>query len=72
MAFGGNPERRSQSLRRGSWDPNGPTADPWGGHGGRHMITSLSVLTLEVYYRYLPLYSRDGPSALPGTATGTK
>ena len=57
---------------RGSWDPNGPTADPWGGHGGRHMITSLSVLTLEVYYRYLPLYSRDGPSALPGTATGTK
>ncbi len=36
------------------------------------MITSLSVLTLEVYYRYLPLYSRDGPSALPGTATGTK
>jgi hypothetical protein len=23
------------------------------------MITSLSLLTLEVYYRHLPLYRRD-------------
>jgi hypothetical protein len=23
---------------------------------GRHMLTALSTLTLEVYYRYLPLY----------------
>jgi hypothetical protein len=27
--------------------------------GGRLMITSLNLLTLEVYYRYLPLYNRD-------------
>ena len=24
------------------------------------MVTSLSCLTLEVYYRYLPLYKLDG------------
>jgi len=25
------------------------------------MVTSLSCLTLEVYYRYLPLYKIDDP-----------
>ena len=48
---------------RGSWDPAGPTKDQWGDHGGRLMTTSLSALTLEVYYRYLPRYSLDGPPA---------
>jgi hypothetical protein len=42
--------------QEGSWSPEG---DPHGGIGGRLMITSLSILTLEVYYRHLPLYSRD-------------
>lgn len=37
----------------GSWNP---ADDAWGAHGGRLMMTSLSALTLEVYYRYLPLY----------------
>jgi hypothetical protein len=37
---------------RGSWDP-----DPvWGTHGGRVFSTALCALSLEVYYRYLPLY----------------
>ncbi len=27
-----------------------------GAHAGRLYLTSLSILTLEVYYRYLPLY----------------
>jgi hypothetical protein len=40
----------------GSWDPK---IDSWGGQGGRIMVTSLSLLTLEVYYRHLPLYRRD-------------
>ncbi len=40
----------------GSWDPAAPTTDAWGEQGGRVMVTSLSALTLEVYYRYLPLY----------------
>jgi hypothetical protein len=42
--------------QRGSWDPKG---DAHGNAGGRIMITSLSLLTLEVYYRHLPLYRRD-------------
>ena len=36
----------------GSWDPNGP----WGRYGGRLYSTALATLTLEVYYRLLPLY----------------
>jgi hypothetical protein len=36
----------------GSWDP-----DPvWGGHGGRVYATALSAMTLEVYYRHLPMH----------------
>lgn len=42
---------------RGSWDPVSPRPDAWASSsGGRLFLTSLSVLTLEVYYRYLPLY----------------
>jgi len=40
----------------GSWSPDG---DAHGAQGGRIMQTSLSLLTLEVYYRHLPLYRRD-------------
>lgn len=36
----------------GSWAPN----DPWGRYGGRLYSTTLATLTLEVYYRFLPLY----------------
>jgi hypothetical protein len=43
----------------GSWDPDRPEQDTWGAFGGRLMMTSLSALTLEVYYRYLPLYKLD-------------
>ncbi|MGC4007440.1 MAG: terpene cyclase/mutase family protein [Pirellulales bacterium] len=45
-----------KGCKMGSWDPEG---DPWGDNGGRIMVTSLSCLTLEVYYRYLPLYKLD-------------
>jgi hypothetical protein len=41
---------------RGSWDPVLPQPDRWGVAAGRLFLTSLSTLTLEVYYRYLPLY----------------
>jgi hypothetical protein len=37
----------------GSWNTN----DLWGGHGGRVYTTALASLTLEVYYRFLPLYA---------------
>lgn len=52
----------SQATRgcaAGSWDPAQPTTDTHGAAGGRLMMTSLGALTLEVYYRYLPLYQLD-------------
>jgi len=49
-------EMNEKSPNFGSWSPEG---DPWARVGGRLMITSLNLLTLEVYYRYLPLYYRD-------------
>jgi hypothetical protein len=39
---------------QGSWAPD--EEDRWGKVGGRLMVTSMSLLTLEVYYRHLPLY----------------
>lgn len=50
------PELQETAGReRGSWDPQG---DRWGGpgYGGRLYVTCLSIYTLEVYYRHLPLY----------------
>ena len=50
-----------RSHLKGSWSPTG---DAYGGAGGRLMTTSLSILTLEVYYRHLPLY-RKASLAMP-------
>ena len=45
--------QRADADMAGSWDP-----DPvWGGNGGRVFSTALGTLCLEVYYRYLPLYT---------------
>jgi hypothetical protein len=57
--------QRQDGERRGSWDP-----DPlWGGYGGRVYSTSMATLSLEVYYRYLPLHGREllteRPTVLP-------
>lgn len=43
----------------GSWN----VTDPHGNLGGRIYQTSLSIMTLEVYYRHLPLYRRLDSSA---------
>ena len=51
--------RNKNSCANGSWDPDNPSKDAWGGPGGRHMVTCLSCLTLEVYYRLSPLYKFD-------------
>jgi hypothetical protein len=40
-------------AERGSWEPGG---DRWGDAGGRLYVTCLSIYTLEVYYRHLPIY----------------
>jgi hypothetical protein len=47
-------QHRSGGPLDGSWDPDGV----WGGHGGRVYATALAALTLEVYYRYLPMHGR--------------
>jgi hypothetical protein len=60
-----------EGCAMGSWDsnprtdPKNPENDEWGAYGGRLMMTSLSALTLEVYYRYLPLYKLDTEESLP-------
>lgn len=41
-----------EGCAAGSWIPNGHTAGPV-------MATSIHALTLEVYYRYLPLYQLE-------------
>ena len=49
-------QRRDGTGLDGSWDP-----DPvWGGHGGRVYATALAAMTLEVYYRYLPMHRQPG------------
>ena len=49
-----------EGCAAGSWDPQRPAPDPHlSEQGGRVLITGLSTLTLEVYYRYLPLYKLD-------------
>lgn len=48
----------------GSWN----VTDPHGGTGGRIYQTALSLLTLEVYYRHLPIYRRfDEAKAVSAT-----
>jgi hypothetical protein len=51
--------QETKGIERGSWDPLGKDPDLWcqRGQGGRLYATCLSIYTLEVYYRHLPLYS---------------
>jgi len=58
----------AKQCANGSWDPLAPSKDQWGEHGGRLMMTSLAALTLEVYYRYLPLYKIDQGAGAGGPA----
>lgn len=40
----------------GSWDPKHPVPDRWSHHAGRLYLTTMNLLSLEVYYRHLPIY----------------
>ena len=40
----------------GSWNPVTPIPDRWGSFGGRLYVTTMNLLSLEVFYRHLPLY----------------
>lgn len=51
--------QRKDGRGAGSWDP----VDEWSKIGGRIYQTALCTLMLEVYYRYLPLYSIDPTTA---------
>jgi hypothetical protein len=51
-----NLQVKDDTCAKGSWDPFAPVPDVWAERAGRLYLTSLSILTLEVYYRYLPLY----------------
>jgi hypothetical protein len=48
-------QHRAGGLLDGSWDPD----RTWGQHGGRVYATALSALTLEVYYRHMPLHGHS-------------
>jgi len=58
-----NPQTRDGLVARQS--KNGHTAGSWfmgGGHaerGGRLYCTAMAIMTLEVYYRHMPLYRPD-------------
>jgi len=47
--------QEKEGHRAGSWSPVGVD---WGSKGGRLYATSLALMTLEVYYRHLPLYRK--------------
>jgi Squalene-hopene cyclase C-terminal domain/Prenyltransferase and squalene oxidase repeat len=49
--------QEQEGHRAGSWSPRGGAIGDIDSHqGGRIYMTSLALCTLEVYYRYLPLY----------------
>jgi len=52
--------------REGSWSPEGVD---WGKRGGRIYATSLALMTLQVYYRHLPLYRPIPRGQVSGTNT---
>jgi len=51
--------QEKEGCAAGSWNPELPTKDVWADEGGRLLITSVNTLSLEVYYRFLPLYKLD-------------
>lgn len=46
----------TQGELAGSWHPRRPVIDRWAREAGRHYVTAMHVLNLEIYYRYLPIY----------------
>ncbi len=58
-------EQTTTGPDAGSWEPR----DRWGDVGGRIYSTAFATLTLEVYYRYLPLYRLSAPAETPTPGT---
>ena len=40
----------------GSWNPFWQATDRWASVGGRLYVSTMNLLSLEVYYRHLPLH----------------
>ncbi len=59
------PLAQKLAHQDGGWGPDAGSLND----GGRIMSTSLSLLTLEVYYRHLPLYRRDVNATKDGGPT---
>ncbi len=57
--------QKKEGCKAGSWEPEGTD---WGKRGGRLYATGLALMTLQVYYRHLPLYR---PIVRTTTGTGT-
>lgn len=59
-----NPILTSSQVRggpnAGSWEPLYPVPDRWAPFAGRIYVTSMNLLSLEVYYRHLPIYEETG------------
>jgi hypothetical protein len=53
-------QEKEGTHKAGSWTPVGTDH---GNAGGRLYSTALALLTLEVYYRHMPLYRRAGAAA---------
>ena len=47
-------QQRQGGCIDGSWDP---PSNFWGGVGGRLYSTTLNILNLQIYYRYLPIHA---------------
>lgn len=40
----------------GSWDTEKPTIDKWSNIGGKHYITTMNLMIMEIYIRHLSIY----------------
>ncbi len=57
--------QQKEGCRAGSWNPQGVN---WAERGGRLFATGLALMTLQVYYRHLPMYR---PIVRTATGGGT-
>jgi hypothetical protein len=61
------------SCTRGSWDPFAPRPDLWAQKAGHLFLTSLALVTVEVYHRSLLVYRPiDSDPVLPAAVTDDK
>lgn len=55
-------KQRKEGCEKGSWSPVGQWLEPV---GGRLYSTTMNILNLEVYYRYLPIYQQQQDDSDP-------